>query len=434
VPQQKQQEHSMSQKRIEELGARALEAVNSAQEIVNRADKQGRSLTGEEQVQYDAHMRESYSASNERIHLELAEAQASLATPQTRLTGATNSTRRPQVNAGASTFAGMPVIGASNAAVKWLADYTRTGVAQATNATAMTIGSNPDGGFEVPVQLDHDIQIVAANYSPLLKLCKVVSNATDGYTQNVSTTLPASAWIAEGGTRSATTTPTLAQVAFTRGGVYANVQASQWLLQDSTHDLYGFLVSEIGRQFGAAIGTAISSGTGTNQPKGLITQTLAATADGSRAFGTAEYLATGGATQAPSIDNCITLLSKLHPQYQVGASWVMSPSAAAALMASKASTAGSYLWQPDMSASQPPTLLGLPVYIDPTLPAATTANAYSVWLGNFQRGYTIVRYGMPIFVRDDVTNKGQIILYSEQRVGGNVTDSSALKAIKTAVS
>jgi HK97 family phage major capsid protein len=79
-------------------------------------------------------------------------------------------------------------------------------------------------------------------------------------------------------------------------------------------------------------------------------------------------------------------------------------------------------------------LFGKPVYVDPTLPAPTTADAYSIWLGSWPRAYTVVYYGAPILVRDDVTAKGQIILYSERRVGGNITDSSALKAIKTAAS
>jgi HK97 family phage major capsid protein len=103
-------------------------------------------------------------------------------------------------------------------------------------------------------------------------------------------------------------------------------------------------------------------------------------------------------------------------------------------MTQKASTGGSYLWQPDLSASQPPTLFGKPVYVDPNLPAATTGNALSVWLGDFRRGYVVVRYGRPVLIRDDVTVKGQVLLYSEQRVGGNLVDSSALKAIKTAAS
>jgi HK97 family phage major capsid protein len=92
------------------------------------------------------------------------------------------------------------------------------------------------------------------------------------------------------------------------------------------------------------------------------------------------------------------------------------------------------MWQPDLSASQPPTLFGKPVYIDPTLPLPTAANACSVWLGSWPRAFTIVRYGRPVLIRDEVTVKGQILLYSEQRIGGNITDSSACKTIKTAAS
>jgi HK97 family phage major capsid protein len=331
---------------------------------------------------------------------------------------------------GATSIAGV-TLGTDPAAVKWLTTAYRSGLTEAKNSTTLTIGTPADGGYSVPAQGDQELQIVAANYSPLLRLCKTVASATDGYVANVATTQPASAWVSEGATRTNTTVPVLAQVTFSRGGVYAAVQGSQWLFQDSMYDLYSFLLSEIGRQFGAAIGTAVTSGNGTNQPKGLTAQTLAATADGARAFGTIEYIPSGGATTAPRLDNCITALSHLHPQYQADAAWLMSPSAAAALMTQKASTAGSYLWQPDMSASQPPTLFGKPVYIDPTLPAATTANAYSIWLGAWPRAYTVVYYGMPILVRDDVSSKGAIILYSERRVGGNITDSSALKALKT---
>lgn len=321
---------------------------------------------------------------------------------------------------------------ADNDLVKAVAEFVRTGNRANLSAKAMSIGTASDGGYEVPTELDQELQTVAANFSPLLKLCKVVSGATDAYIQNVVTTLPGAAWVSETGTRSVTSSPTLAQVTFFRGGISAVVQASQWLMQDSIHDLYAFLVAEIGRQFGAYVGTAVTTGNGTNQPKGLTAQTTAATADGSRAFGTVEHIATGGATTAPTIDHCITAMSRLHPSYLQNASWLMSREAAAALMTQKASTGGSYLWQPDMAAGQPPTLLGKPVYIDPTLPAATTANALSVWLGDFKRAYTVVRYGRPILVRDDVTSKGQVLLYSEQRVGGNVTDTSALKCIKTA--
>lgn len=298
---------------------------------------------------------------------------------------------------------------------------------------AMSIGTPSAGGFEVPIELDRDLQIVAANVSPLLRLAKRAEGVTDGFRANVSTTLPASAWVAEGDTRSVTDSPVLAQITPQRGGVAAVIQCSQWVLQDADHDLYQFLVSELGRQFGAAIGAAIISGAAAQPaPKGLTAQTTAATADGARAFGTVQHIATGGATTAPTLDQCIQALAALHPFYAEGASWLMSPSAAAALMTQKSSTGGDYMWQPDLRAAQPPTLFGKPVYVDPSLPAATTGNALSVWLGDWERAYVVARYGRAILVRDDVTVKGQVLIYSEARWGGNLTDSSACKVIKTA--
>lgn len=412
------------QSRIEEQEQRLLALVNESENIQRNADREGRGLTSTESAKIASNLEAFQAAQTEvgRLRTELMRSAAAAPSGMTftapPVPGATTST--------------LEITGPRAEAVKFLAGFTRYGLRP---QAAMSIGSAGDGGYEVPTQLDRDLQVLAANYSPLFKLAKVVTGVTDGYSQNVVSAAPATAWRAETDTRSVTNSPTISPITFQRGAISAVVQATQWLLQDADHDLYTFLVNELGRQFGAAIGTAITTGAASQPaPKGLTAQTTAATADASRAFGTVEHIATGGATTAPTIDNCITALSKLHPEYHAGAAWLMSPSAAAALMTSKASTAGSYLWQPDMSAAQPPTLLGKPVYIDPCLPAATTGNAYSVWLGNWPRAYTVVRYGRPILVRDDVTVKGQVLIYMEQRVGGNITDSAAMKAIKTATS
>jgi HK97 family phage major capsid protein len=405
------------------LSARLGEINEEMKRIVNKAEAEGRQTTGAEQRRVEELSREFSEVEDKITRTVVAETAERTSKPQPRVS--------QPVDAIPSARTVAPVIGANADTVKFLATFARTGVRTIQNA--MSIGSLPDGGYEVPVQLDSELQTVAASYSPLLKLAKVVDGATDGYVQNVATTLPASAWKTESDARGITASPNIAQVTFQRGAVAAVVQCSQWVLQDAERDMYAFLVSELGRQFGSAIGTAITTGAAAQPaPKGLTAATLAATADGARAFGTVEYLATGGATTAPTLDNCITLMSKMHPSYLEGAAWLMSPTAAAALMTQKASTAGSYMWQTDLAAGQPPTLFGKPVYIDPTLPAATTGNACSVWLGHWPRAYTVVRYGRPILVRDDVTVKGQVLLYSEQRVGGNITDSSALKAIKTA--
>lgn len=416
-----------------QMRARLTELGNEMADMAAAARHDGRAMTAEEQARFSGVDAEFKALEMEIDRAErLENVQRTLAMPQARVTVPTD---LATITATAPSRAGATscTLGDHADTVKALVMFARTGVRSFQNA--MSIGTDADGGFEVPIQLDRDLQAVAANVSPLLRLCKVVDGVTDGYRANVATTHPASAWRAEGDTRAVTASPVLAQIVPQRGAVTAVVQASQWVMQDAAHDLYTFLISELGRQFGAAIGAAITTGAAAQPaPKGLTAQTLAATADATRDFGTVEYIATGGASTAPTLDNCITALSHLHPFYQANAAWLMSPSAAAALMTQKASTAGSYLWQPDLSASQPPTLFGKPVYIDPTLPAATTGNAYSVWIGDWQRAYVVARYGRPILIRDDVTVKGQVLLYSEQRIGGNVTDSSALKAIKTAAS
>jgi HK97 family phage major capsid protein len=418
-----------------DLRKKAAQFNADAQFIVDEAGRAGRELTPREIAQITSYTEKGNLAIQEADALDgLAAQDRYLNTPQPRLTG-------PSTSSTSTATLTVPPRGALAAsdraqAQQYVAHFARTGqrlgLADATNA--MSISSLPDGGYEVPATVSTEIAVVAANSSPLYRAAKNVTGASDGYYATVATNLPAASWIAEGATRSNTASATLAQVTFSRGAIYACVSASTWLLQDSVANIYDYVTSELGRQFGASIGTALTTGSGTNSPKGLTSQTLVATADGARAFGSVQYVPTGGATQAPSIDNCIQALAALHPQYWDGAAWLMSPSAAQALLTSKASTAGSYLWQPNPASGLPMTLLGKAVMIDPTLPAATTANSYSIWLGNWQRAYCVVNYGSPIMIRDDVTSKGNVLIYSEQRVGGNVLDSSALKAIKTSVS
>ena len=253
---------------------------------------------------------------------------------------------------------------------------------------AMSIGSSADGGFEVPTELDSALQRVAVNESAILRVCKVVDRATDAYVQNVASTLPANAWVAEGASRTVTASPTLSQVTFTRGGVYAVCQASTWYVQDGTHDVEKWLTEEIGRSLGASIGAAIAVGDGTNKPKGIAANVPVATADASRAFGTLQYVPSGAASTI-SLDACLTALMTLHPSYQTNASFVMSNTTALALRSQKASTAGTFMWNPDSAAGQPPTLFGRPVLIDVNLPDVA-ANSLSVYVGDWQRGYTVI--------------------------------------------
>jgi HK97 family phage major capsid protein len=88
-----------------------------------------------------------------------------------------------------------------------------------------------------------------------------------------------------------------------------------------------------------------------------------------------------------------------------------------------------YIWQNALSAGQPPTLLGYPVYEAADMPDVG-ANATPIAFGNWRLGYLIVdRIGIRV-VRDPYTKPGWVRFYIHKRVGGAVLDSNAVKLQK----
>ncbi len=92
---------------------------------------------------------------------------------------------------------------------------------------------------------------------------------------------------------------------------------------------------------------------------------------------------------------------------------------------------GNYIWQPGLVSGQPATILGFPVSELAAMPDIA-ADAIPVVFGDFQRGYLVVdRTGIRI-LRDPYTNKPFVQFYTTKRVGGGVTDPTALRYHKIA--
>ena len=90
-----------------------------------------------------------------------------------------------------------------------------------------------------------------------------------------------------------------------------------------------------------------------------------------------------------------------------------------------------YIWQPGLVSGQPATILGFPVSELAAMPDIA-ADAIPVVFGDFQRGYLVVdRTGIRI-LRDPYTNKPFVQFYTTKRVGGGVTDPTALRYHKIA--
>lgn len=309
-----------------------------------------------------------------------------------------------------------------------LADLERKALANSTNSGA-------DGGYAVPKVIDQMIESLVVNISPIRSVANVVQTSTGDFHKLVNLKGSASSVVAETAARSATNTPTLADIQIQAYDIYANPQATQQMLDDVQFNAESWLADEIAEEFGRQEGALFISGTGTNQPTGLLTPTFAATADASRAFGTVEYVPTTVAGAFPAsnpTDILLTLASKVKARYRGNAKFLMNKAVLFTIAAFK-DTSGRYIFNPITAPDVPATLLNYPVIEAEDMPAVA-ASSLSILFGDFKRGYTIVdRIGTRI-IRDPFSNKPYIGFYTVKRVGGKVINSEAYKALKFSVS
>lgn len=300
-------------------------------------------------------------------------------------------------------------------------------------ALNITQNSGADGGYAVPTIIDKEILAQLVNVSDMRRLAKVVTVGTSDWKKLVSTNGTASGWVDEDDARTATNTPQLASIAGVMGELYANPQATQQMLDDVFFDAEAWLAGEVAIEFARAEGAAFIVGTGTKQPKGITAYTTAATADGARAFGTIEHVATGVSGNWPATnpaDILTTLVYKIKKGHRSNGVFLMNALTLAAVMKFKDGN-GDYLWRPGLAAGQPSTLTGYPVEEMSDMPDVGS-NALAVAFGNFKAAYVIIdRMGTRV-LRDPYTNKPYVGFYTTKRVGGNLVDSEAVKFIKFA--
>jgi HK97 family phage major capsid protein len=335
---------------------------------------------------------------------------------------------------------GKPVNEDAEAHRKAFDGYIRKGAdrelgALEAKALGWSTNSGADGGYAVPKVIDDAIAALAVNISPIRGLSRVQQVSTTDFHTLMNLRGTASGWVGETAARSATTSPTFADIKPTMGELYANLQATQQVLDDVFFNMESWVSEQIATEFSRAEGAAFVSGSGTNQPTGFLTGTPVATADGSRAFGVLQYTPTGVAADwaaSNKADVFFTIAATLKQAYRQGAAWVMPKSILFEVMSFKDS-GGRYVFNPQNAPGVEQNILGYPVVEAEDMPAKA-ANAFSVAFGNFKQGYIVVDRVGTRMIRDPFSNKPYIGFYVTKRVGGMVTNSEAIKLIKFAVS
>ena len=309
--------------------------------------------------------------------------------------------------------------------------YLRKGLEAGVELKAVTGVTDAAGGYAVPEEIDAAIDRTLTSISPIRAIANVVKVGTAGYRKLVTRGGTASGWVAETAGRPETGTPDFNEIAPPMGELYANPAASQAMLDDAAFDVEAWLANEIATEFARSEGAAFVNGSGVNRPKGFLAAPTAIQVDSIRAFGTLQVVHTGVAGGFPGAnpqDKLIDLVQALRPPYRQGAVFVMNSSTAARIRKFKTAD-GAFLWQPSLMAGQAETLLGYPVVEAEDMPDVAV-DSLSVAFGNFRAGYLIAERTETQILRDPFTHKPFVHFYATKRIGGQVSNSEAIKLMK----
>lgn len=314
--------------------------------------------------------------------------------------------------------------------------YMRAGAdygLRALEAKALSVGSNPDGGYLVPEETETAIDGLLRKASPIRALATVRKISGNSYKKPFATSGTATGWVAETGARAQTDTPTLAELDFPAMELYAMPSATQALLDDAAVDTEAWLAEEVQAAFAEQESTAFVSGDGVNKPKGFLDYTTVANASWS--WGNVGYVASGAAgafAASDPGDTLIDLIYSLRQAYRGNAHWVLNRNVQAEIRKFKDAD-GNYLWQPGLQAGQPASLLGYPVSESEDMPDIA-ADSLSIAFADFRHAYLIVdRLGVRV-LRDPYTAKPYVLFYTTKRVGGGIQNFEAIKLMKFATS
>jgi HK97 family phage major capsid protein len=309
--------------------------------------------------------------------------------------------------------------------------YARKGdmALSADEHKALSVGSDPDGGYVVNPDMSGRIVAKVFETSPMRAYAAVQVISTDALEGLHDLDEASSGWVEETAARPDTGTPQISKWRIPVHELFAKPKSTQKLLDDAEINMEAWLASKVAEKFARDEATAFVSGSGVGKPRGFLTYTA-----GSTLPGTIEQNNTGAsgafAGSGAGADALITALYNLKAQYRANAAWAMNRGTTGAVRKLKDSD-GAYLWQAGIAAGQPATLLGYQVAPFEDMPDIA-ANSLSIAVGDFREAYQIVdRIGIRT-LRDPFSAKPYVEFYTTKRVGGDVVNFEAIKLVKFA--
>jgi HK97 family phage major capsid protein len=333
--------------------------------------------------------------------------------------------------------AARPALGATDTATpeqKAVAAYIRTGDDSGlanlqVERKAMTTATSGDGGVLVDPQTAEHIEKLRRGAGSLRSVAKVVQVHAGSYDALVEREDIGTAWISESGTLSETGSATFERISIPLHELSAMPRASQRLLEDSAFDVEAWLAHSVAERFARAENAAFVSGTGVDMPMGFLRHPVAPFEEAG--WGQIGYVTTGVPGGLPNEDPVNTLIDVVYAlgsKYRANGTFVMNSRTASVLRKLK-DVEGRFMWTEAMCAGQPALLFGYPVLTCEEMPDIAP-DSCAIAFGDFGAGYTIAEKPDLRILRDPYSVKPHVQFFASMRIGGDVTDFSAIRLVK----
>ena len=393
-------------KNIELRGKRA-ELIKQATAIVDAAQAEGRSLNAEEKSKFDAMEADARSIKEQIDTLERA------ADLKKELAANVEARQASPKASKSSTFAkylrnGM---GALNAEERALMGEMR-------GTSTQVVGTDSLGGFLVPQDFSDELDIATLFTGEVERVSKKLNTAGGALLDypTVNDTATDANLISEA---AAVTVQdmTFANKQLSAYNYASQVRVSMQLLQDNAFDLNSFLAESMGERIARASNAALTTGTGSSQPQGIVTgSALGKTAAGASAI-----------TESDLLD----LIYSIDPSYRNKPSFglMMHDNVASAIRALGFGSSNDFpIFVPSMEAGQPDRILGVPVYINNDMQSSIATATKTVIAADFSK-YVVRNAGGVQFVRlnERYMDELEIGFVAYARKDGAVLDSRAVK-------
>lgn len=394
----------MNSKQLREQRAALIERMDA---IVASAQAEGRTLNSEESVSFDKIDAEAIELRNNIERIEKVEAaKKEIAAKQEERAAA------PQKVESRAAFAkylrsGM---GALNAEERHALELRGT--------DTQIVGTDSLGGYLVPEDFSNILD-VASKFTGVVEQVAQVINTNSGALLPYPTVDDTSV---SGAILSEATAPAVSDMTFSAVNLNAYnyssgiVKVSRQLLQDGAFNLDAFLVDALGGRIARGTNASFTTGTGSSQPKGVVTGSAAGkTAASATAITAAELL---------------DLMYSVDPSYRnaAGAGFMMKDSTLAAVRKLGLGSANDFpIFVPAMNPGEKDMLYGKPIHINNDMAAIATTNK-TVLFGDFSKFVVRVAGGLQFLRLDERFADALVVGYiAYKRVDSNILQANAIK-------